>query len=249
MSMDEISGIYAREGLPLELIYHAVCASGANLFLADHGRWETAYDAPHFFTGEGNVPTWAVYVPGDFRYCMHHSDRAKLVNNAKQSILEGASGVFLNLQEIHYNSARVDERDFPHHRALIEELLQALGEDFKGFVGERWFGDPEEEFVEWGNSLSCCIGWSPDNGVPSPFTNYVRWNRQFEQYFQKNWQGRGSKEKREILTFASNGWEESLFQLFFLRPYFTEGAVTHHADAHRQARSSFSEWVASLSVL
>ena len=82
---------------------------------------------------------WIGMKPGDYRYCMHASDRRKFVANAKELCEGGIDGIFVCMNDTHSNG-RVNDRDGAAQGELIYDLACALGSGLKGVCGEEYFG-------------------------------------------------------------------------------------------------------------
>ena len=110
---------------------------------------------------------WIGMKPGDYRYCMHASDRRKFVANAKELCEGGIDGIFVCMNDTHSNG-RVNDRDGAAQGELIYDLACALGSGLKGVCGEEYFGRELSKKAYWKPILArlpsdALIAWAGPN--------------------------------------------------------------------------------------
>ncbi len=92
------------------------------------------------------VELWAWMKPGDYRYVFHRSDRKQFIDNALEYMNMGASGIYLLMDDMHPRKPEsltdhIRQKDAIYHAKLIQELYEALGDNFKAICGEHYHGD------------------------------------------------------------------------------------------------------------
>ena len=96
-----------------------------------------------------NVRIWYSVKPGDWRYCLHRSDRKILIENCERFIRAGADGIYLQMDDMHPND-RISVKDAVYHAKLIKELHEQCGDRFKGICGQQYHGVSLKPMDYWG---------------------------------------------------------------------------------------------------
>jgi hypothetical protein len=165
---------------------------GGNLLIWNLLFWESSYSRisaerlEHIRVlsdrcNKKNVELWIGMKPGDYRFCIHSSDRTRFYNNSDHILGAGAHGIYIPMDDTHSKGdARV--KDAVSQAKLISGLYRNIGNKLKAICGERYHG---KHFLQhtYYDPIKKIL---PDD-VMVTWTGPGIWNRQLKKLPESDW--------------------------------------------------------------